>query len=88
MCLYIIFHYFIFLFKFHFIFINLIIIYLFFIVLYLFTLFILIRLVCVYVSCKSQENHVDAEEIGRKTVVDSNIVLQYEMILLDGLKFH
>jgi len=41
-----------------------------------------IMLTCVYTSCKVEENHVSAEELGKGIQQDHQIILDNEMILL------
>lgn len=40
------------------------------------------RLTCVYTSCKVEENHVSAEELGKGINQDPQIILKNEMVLL------
>jgi len=46
-----------------------------------------IMLTCVYTSCKVEENHVSAEELGKGIQQDHQIILDNEMILLKTLDF-
>ncbi|KAK3149412.1 hypothetical protein QOZ80_3AG0217100 [Eleusine coracana subsp. coracana] len=46
-----------------------------------------IMLTCVYTSCKVEENHVSAEELGKGIQQDHQIILNNEMILLKSLDF-
>ncbi|KAL5683751.1 hypothetical protein ACJX0J_010136, partial [Zea mays] len=46
-----------------------------------------IMLTCVYASCKVEENHVSAEELGKGIQQDHQIILNNEMILLKTLDF-
>lgn len=46
------------------------------------------RLTCVYASCKVEENHVSAEELGKGIQQDHQIILNNEMILLKVCHFH
>ncbi|XP_010455108.1 PREDICTED: cyclin-H1-1 isoform X2 [Camelina sativa] len=46
-----------------------------------------IMLTCVYASCKIEENHVSAEEIGKGINQDHLIILKYEMAVLQSLEF-
>ncbi|XP_010550979.1 PREDICTED: cyclin-H1-1-like [Tarenaya hassleriana] len=46
-----------------------------------------IMLTCVYASCKIEENHVSAEEIGKGIQQDHQIILKYEMAVLQSLEF-
>ncbi|CAA7024708.1 unnamed protein product [Microthlaspi erraticum] len=46
-----------------------------------------IMLTCVYASCKIEENHVSAEEIGKGIKQDHHIILKYEMAVLQSLEF-
>ncbi|CAN7125465.1 unnamed protein product, partial [Brassica rapa subsp. narinosa] len=42
-----------------------------------------IMLTCVYASCKIEENHVSAEEIGKGIKQDHHVILKYEMASLE-----
>lgn len=42
----------------------------------------LYRLTCVYTSCKVEENHVSAEELGKGIQQDHQMILNNEMIVL------
>lgn len=46
-----------------------------------------IMLTCVYVSCKVEENHVSAEELGKGIQQDYQIILNNEVVLLKSLDF-
>ncbi|XP_044980276.1 cyclin-H1-1 [Hordeum vulgare subsp. vulgare] len=46
-----------------------------------------IMLTCVYASCKVEENHVSAEELGKGIQQDHQIILNNEMIVLKSLDF-
>ncbi|KAG8062509.1 hypothetical protein GUJ93_ZPchr0003g18129 [Zizania palustris] len=46
-----------------------------------------IMLTCVYSSCKVEENHVSAEELGKGIQQDHQIILNNEMIVLKSLDF-
>ncbi|CAL4927210.1 unnamed protein product [Urochloa decumbens] len=46
-----------------------------------------IMLTCVYASCKVEENHVSAEELGKGIQQDHEIILNNEMVLLKSLDF-
>ncbi|XP_010546709.1 PREDICTED: cyclin-H1-1 isoform X2 [Tarenaya hassleriana] len=46
-----------------------------------------IMLTCVYAACKIEENHVSAEEIGKGIQQDHQIILKYEMAVLQSLEF-
>ncbi|KAM0901438.1 hypothetical protein ACQ4PT_019985 [Festuca glaucescens] len=46
-----------------------------------------IMLTCVYSSCKVEENHVSAEELGKGINQDHQIILNNEMIVLKSLDF-
>ena len=46
------------------------------------------RLTCVYASCKVEENHVSAEELGKGIQQDHQIILNNEMIVLKVCHFH
>ncbi|OEL24634.1 Cyclin-H1-1, partial [Dichanthelium oligosanthes] len=46
-----------------------------------------IMLTCVYTSCKVEENHVSAEELGKGIQQDYQIILANEMVLLKTLDF-
>uniref|UniRef100_A0A453HBG6 Cyclin-like domain-containing protein n=1 Tax=Aegilops tauschii subsp. strangulata TaxID=200361 RepID=A0A453HBG6_AEGTS len=47
-----------------------------------------IMLTCVYASCKVEENHVSAEELGKGIQQDHQIILNNEMIVLKVCHFH
>ncbi|KAM0880505.1 hypothetical protein ACQ4PT_033536 [Festuca glaucescens] len=47
-----------------------------------------IMLTCVYSSCKVEENHVSAEELGKGINQDHQIILNNEMIVLKVSHFH
>ena len=49
--------------------------------------FYLCRLTCIYSSCKVEENHVSAEELGKGIQQDHQIILNNEMIVLQVLTF-
>ncbi|CAN6470062.1 unnamed protein product [Victoria cruziana] len=46
-----------------------------------------IMLTCIYVSCKVEEFHVSAEELGKGIQQDHQIILNNEMIVLQSLGF-
>ncbi|KAL5783715.1 hypothetical protein ACOSP7_008744 [Xanthoceras sorbifolium] len=46
-----------------------------------------IMLTCVYAACKIEENHVSAEELGKGISQDHQMILNYEMIVYQGLEF-
>ncbi|XP_058088823.1 cyclin-H1-1 isoform X2 [Magnolia sinica] len=46
-----------------------------------------IMLTCVYASCKVEENHVSAEELGKGIQQDHQVILNNEMIVLQSLGF-
>lgn len=46
-----------------------------------------IMLTCIYCSCKIEENHVSAEELGKGIQQDHQIILNNEMIVLQSLGF-
>ncbi|KAF8674259.1 hypothetical protein HU200_048080 [Digitaria exilis] len=46
-----------------------------------------IMLTCIYISCKVEENHVSAEELGKGIKQDHQIILNNEMVLLKTLDF-
>lgn len=46
-----------------------------------------IMLTCVYASCKIEENHVSAEELGKGISQDHQMILNYEMIVYQALEF-
>uniref|UniRef100_A0A0E0KIT0 Cyclin-H1-1 n=1 Tax=Oryza punctata TaxID=4537 RepID=A0A0E0KIT0_ORYPU len=46
-----------------------------------------IMLTCIYSSCKVEENHVSAEELGKGIQQDHQIILNNEMIVLKSLDF-
>lgn len=50
--------------------------------------FLLDRLTCIYSSCKVEENHVSAEELGKGIQQDHQIILNNEMIVLKVCHFH
>jgi len=45
-------------------------------------------LTCIYLSCKVEENHVDAKEFGQHLNQDGTLILQSEILVLKILKFH
>jgi len=49
--------------------------------------FYLCRLTSIYSSCKVEENHVSAEELGKGIQQDHQIILNNEMIVLQVLTF-
>ncbi|XP_015570330.1 cyclin-H1-1 isoform X2 [Ricinus communis] len=46
-----------------------------------------IMLTCIYAACKIEENHVSAEELGKGISQDHQMILNYEMIVLQSLDF-
>lgn len=40
------------------------------------------RLTCIYASCKVEENHVSAEELGKGIQQDHKMILNNEMLVL------
>ncbi|XP_050222020.1 cyclin-H1-1 isoform X1 [Mercurialis annua] len=46
-----------------------------------------IMLTCIYAACKIEENHVSAEELGKGISQDHQMILNYEMIVLQSLQF-
>lgn len=46
-----------------------------------------IMLTCIYISCKVEEFHVSAEELGKGIQQDPQAVLKNELCLLQGLNF-
>ncbi|KAG8648278.1 cyclin-H1-1 isoform X2 [Manihot esculenta] len=44
-------------------------------------------LTCIYAACKIEENHVSAEELGKGISQDHQMILNYEMIVLQSLEF-
>ncbi|XP_072966402.1 cyclin-H1-1 [Typha angustifolia] len=46
-----------------------------------------IMLTCIYASCKVEENHVSAEELGKGIQQDHQMILNNEMIVLQSLDF-
>ncbi|KAF5175350.1 Cyclin-h1-1 [Thalictrum thalictroides] len=46
-----------------------------------------IMLTCIYASCKIEENHVSAEELGKGINQDHQMILNNEMIVLQSLGF-
>ncbi|KAK8933200.1 Cyclin-H1-1 [Platanthera zijinensis] len=46
-----------------------------------------IMLTCIYASCKVEENHVSAEELGKGIQQDHQMILNNEMIVLQSLGF-
>ncbi|KAG0455020.1 hypothetical protein HPP92_024312 [Vanilla planifolia] len=46
-----------------------------------------IMLTCVYASCKVEENHVSAEELGKGIQQDHQMILNNEMVVLQSLGF-
>ncbi|CAL1407392.1 unnamed protein product [Linum trigynum] len=46
-----------------------------------------IMLTCIYSACKIEENHVSAEELGKGISQDHQMILNYEMIVLQSLEF-
>ncbi|XP_077244011.1 cyclin H;1 isoform X2 [Tasmannia lanceolata] len=46
-----------------------------------------IMLTCIYASCKVEENHVSAEELGKGIQQDHQVILNNEMIVLQSLGF-
>ncbi|KAJ4954073.1 hypothetical protein NE237_030905 [Protea cynaroides] len=46
-----------------------------------------IMLTCIYASCKIEENHVSAEELGKGIQQDHQMILNNEMIVLQSLGF-
>ncbi|KAH7666922.1 CyclinH/Ccl1 protein [Dioscorea alata] len=45
------------------------------------------RLTCIYSSCKVEENHVSAEELGKGIQQDHKMILNNEMLVLQSLGF-
>ncbi|EPS69696.1 hypothetical protein M569_05066, partial [Genlisea aurea] len=46
-----------------------------------------IMLTCIYAACKSEENHVSAEELGKGIEQDHQMILNNEMLVLQSLGF-
>ncbi|KAJ9131434.1 hypothetical protein P3X46_035094 [Hevea brasiliensis] len=46
-----------------------------------------VMLTCIYAACKIEENHVSAEELGKGISQDHQMILNYEMIVLQSLEF-
>ncbi|KAL2629576.1 hypothetical protein R1flu_014262 [Riccia fluitans] len=46
-----------------------------------------IMLTCIYISCKVEEFHVSAEELGKGIQQDPQVVLKNELTVLQGLEF-
>ncbi|XP_065852892.1 cyclin-H1-1 isoform X2 [Euphorbia lathyris] len=46
-----------------------------------------IMLTCIYTACKIEENHVSAEELGKGISQDHQMILNYEMLVLQSLGF-
>ncbi|KMZ56362.1 Cyclin-H [Zostera marina] len=46
-----------------------------------------IMLTCIYASCKVEENHVSAEELGKGIQQDHQVILNNEMLVLQSMKF-
>ncbi|KAJ8753413.1 hypothetical protein K2173_019812 [Erythroxylum novogranatense] len=46
-----------------------------------------VMLTCIYAACKIEENHVSAEELGKGISQDHQMILNYEMIVLQTLEF-
>ncbi|CAA7402209.1 unnamed protein product [Spirodela intermedia] len=46
-----------------------------------------IMLTCIYASCKIEESHVSAEELGKGIEQDHHVILNNEMIVFQGLGF-
>lgn len=46
-----------------------------------------IMLTCIYASCKVEENHVSAEELGKGIQQDHQMILNNEMVVLQSLGF-
>ncbi|KAL5712872.1 Cyclin-H1-1 [Ranunculus cassubicifolius] len=46
-----------------------------------------IMLTCIYASCKIEENHVSAEELGKGIKQDHQLILNNEMLVLQSLGF-
>jgi cyclin H len=46
-----------------------------------------IMLTCIYLSCKVEEFHVSAEELGKGIQQDPQVVLKNELTVLQGLDF-
>ncbi|KAH7650612.1 CyclinH/Ccl1 protein [Dioscorea alata] len=46
-----------------------------------------IMLTCIYASCKVEENHVSAEELGKGIQQDHKMILNNEMLVLQSLGF-
>lgn len=47
-----------------------------------------IVLTCVYLACKCEEHHIEADELGKQVNRESSIILQNELAVLESLKFH
>jgi cyclin H len=45
------------------------------------------RLTCIYLSCKVEEFHVSADELGKGIQQDPQVVLKNELTVLQGLDF-
>jgi cyclin H len=46
-----------------------------------------IMLTCIYLSCKVEEFHVSADELGKGIQQDPQVVLKNELTVLQGLDF-
>ncbi|WCJ43128.1 cyclin H 1 [Euphorbia peplus] len=46
-----------------------------------------IMLTCIYTACKIEENHVSAEELGKGIQQDHQMILNFEMLVLQSLGF-
>ncbi|CAN1219895.1 CYCH1-1 [Linum perenne] len=46
-----------------------------------------IMLTCIYTACKIEENHVSAEELGKGISQDHQMILNFELIVLQSLGF-
>jgi len=47
-----------------------------------------IMLTCVYLACKCEEHHIEADELGKQVNRESSFILQNELAVLESLKFH
>jgi len=47
-----------------------------------------IMITSVYLACKAEEFHIDAEELARQVKRDANQILNNELMVLEGVNFH
>jgi hypothetical protein len=47
-----------------------------------------LRASSLYLACKSEESHIDAEQLSHLVEVPSSTITEHEIIVLQGIRFH